>query len=313
MAVCEDEIFEWIDSPPTKTQRFRDWTLRFCHHKLPKTLKSRLTIAGLSGTAVSFFSIILITISPWWSLYFKEQEVNGRAIFYICAILFCLQCIKGLSGFVRNLSENIDTKREEVDQVSTRTYNLMYEIIGYIDREKIPTSDAEKRLIIKNVLECIIHSTRYTINATSTDYLQATCMTFADEDCDHFKIFCRASDNRQVGSVVECRQTIAYYSMLLNKNFVVNDFKKQRFFPYKSISVPNEAPRYRSIMVLPLIEPAEDGFRACGAISVDSSKPYEFFGDVGTQLATQLMPFVLLCTSICGNDMPWLSVFEELN
>jgi len=70
-------------------------------------------------------------------------------------------------------------------------------------------------------------------------------------------------------------------------------------------------PRYKSILLVPLLENVErNKYRCMGVVTIDSERPYEFWGGRDERIVIAIKPYLNLLT-LTLTDYPRIAVREE--
>lgn len=225
----------------------------------------------------------------------------------IAIIMIVLKFGDWIAPKIRKLGGSEDEKRRQEDEYATRQFNIFREIFSSLPEDCLPDDGHWRARLADKVLSCILHVVKSRIIANA-DSLQVTLLSFSGEHAEGLKIVSRAKDTRPSEIKRKADQTIAYYAAVTGKVVIVNDLRSQPVFPKTGLS--SEKATYRSILLVPVI-PHGNGHKDCvGVLTVDSPKPCEFWGDIGDNIATQLIPLVHILTVLMKSGYPRIAIEE---
>lgn len=291
MPVNPVEARKWAaesKQPATLTSK-----LLFVWHQVVPSLRLNVSIKQFILAVVKFLAVVVIASSPFWIEYFQKNtmQIKDVALFTV-PILLAMVYLYFYERSVLSDSSDISRHEELVSLRQTKAINELNNVVrvnrGNSNKDKIDS-------IVKSLIGCIDQGTRSYLRQYKESYFQVTLMLFTDNTGTSFNIAHRAYPTRREGVVVASSGAAAFYVAETNSlSKAIHDLKNQSVFPYAGLSASAEPP-YRSVLLLPVTLSKRNGDTIClGVISIDASRPYEFWGTREYDLAVRLQPYVQL-------------------
>jgi hypothetical protein len=306
MAVDRVAAISWVNSPPSGRKRAMYAWLRLLHHAMPRILDTQMSFAGLFSLFLQVGSAAGIILAPYWIDAFTEQKLPSGSAFIIAIVMVGLKFAGWLAPKLKLLAGSEDGRRRHLDELATRQFNIIKEIFGSLPTNCMPSDEHWRMRLSDRILGCVLHVAKNFVPDGNPDKLQCSLLRFDGPNVDRLKIVSRARDNRPSDISTPADQTIAYYVAISGKVFVVNDLLAQDVFPKKGLS--REKAEYRSILVIPIVIHDGDQKKCAGLLTLDSPRPWEFWGDIGDNIATQLMPVVHILTVMMKSGYPCVEI-----
>ncbi|MDR7222259.1 GAF domain-containing protein [Aminobacter sp. NyZ550] len=292
MAVDVKRAREWINSPASRFKRLQYAALRVCYHTLPSILDTSLSFSGIVSSLLRLIAAVAIIAAPFWTAVYLKQEAKAAAA--LALVMLGLKFAEWLAPKLRLLGKEEAARRRLQDELAIRQFNIIKEIFQALPDDCFPKDGQWKKRLTEKVLSCALHVAQSVVGVEKN--LQCTLLTFEGSGASKITIEARARDIRPSDTKIKSDQTIAYYVALSGKIFVVNDLNSQSIFPRNGLS--QSKAKYRSILLVPIVIHEGERRDCVGLVTLDSPHPCEFWGDVGDNLATQLIPLVHILTIV---------------
>lgn len=160
--------------------------------------------------------------------------------------------------------------------------------------------DVDGHEMRRRLCQLMLNDMRIYLGDINGDYLEVTLLIYSAADGSKMRVECRGDGNgrgtHKRDEWVESGGLFAHVSIFRRGISVINDFRKQKWFDFRSVTRPDQNPPYRSMLTVPLhgTNPsASSKTQILGVITVDSAKPYHFAGHE-KEIADVLMPHIEL-------------------
>lgn len=308
MEVNRQQALNWVNSPPSRWQRFCYGAQRVYHHVMPRLLDGPISLWGITSTLLQLVSTVGLFTSPFWIGLFLENTLPTWLAINASFAIVALRLLGWLAPKLRTMGKEHSSTRRQLDELATRQFNIVKELFAALPDDCLPKDDHWRFRMSDRIVSCILHLAKNSIGGSDAENLQCTFIGFEGPNADKLKIISRAKDIRPGSINTRSDQTIAYYVAESGRYFVVNDLLSQEIFPHRGLS--HEKASYRSIMLIPVVIDLTSGKACVGVVTIDSPRPCEFWGDIGDSLATQLIPFVHILTFVMKSGYPTIPVQE---
>jgi hypothetical protein len=266
------------------------------HQVLPKAFQTHLSVGRILCLVVKILAVVFIAASPIWIDYAEKGEISlDKTIMYTSLLVAALFIIWAYDNFRDSRATN-RIKRNHEMRVALEHNRATGKFGEVITLKSGPVNIQKRDQLIDFILTCIDHKARTFVDRYEEGYFQVTLMVFLDSQGMQFQIKSRATHSRQTGIAVNARESAAYYVGRANRGWkAIHDLKNDGIFPYEGLSDKQSPPPYRSILMIPILYEAltaQGNRQLClGVLSLDTAKPYEFWGAVGSDLTTQIQPY----------------------
>jgi hypothetical protein len=165
----------------------------------------------------------------------------------------------------------------------------------------------------RDILRCMEHKIRIYLQREDSLYFNVSLLVFTGSDGQLLTIKERSRQIRSLVANRDATQFAAYYAAKMQKVKVFHDFPKNPIFPQRGLS--EESLPYRSILLLPL-DPvtiaADDPRKICRAVvSIDSQRPYEFWGTATNDIQVQMRPFLSIINMMLTEQAEGVPVDDQ--
>jgi hypothetical protein len=275
---------------------------------LPRWLDAPISLWGGLSALLQVASIVGVVTAPFWIGLILEDNIPSRIAVFSAFAILGFRFLGWLAPKVRRLGKDTAERRQHLDELATRQFNIIDEFFKVVPSEALPNDQRWQVMVAEKMLSCMMHLTKNCVRGASHQELQCSLMVFSGENAENITILARARDIRPRGALFRSDKTIAYYVASAGKFFVVNDLKSQSIFPRDGLS--RKSAKYRSILLIPIIAHSGAGRVCVGVVTIDSPRACEFWGDIGDSLATQLMPFIHVLSFVMRSGYPHIPVRE---
>jgi hypothetical protein len=285
----------WALAQPSGLDRFRAY--------LAYLLSIRFAIRGptFGGILWGFLRLLIyagLASAPFWIDFFDKREVPQSRLFLYSGIMLILLILNdGYANYVKHSAKHdrLDAHKEAEALAHRHLINEMEKLIG---PPAFNLQDAAFMSVLNRTLDVILYTAKEELDALDATYLEATLLLF--EPHDQIAVAARAVGDRATGMRVDRRKSMAYHVAKARVDWrQVPDLTKEQVFAAEGISTAS-CP-YRSILIIPVV--GRDGASCRGVVTLDSSRPYEFWNKTLTdRLYKRLMPFIRLLAIACEGN-----------
>ena len=287
-AITSDQGLEWAKQKPTWLQKigravFRAWFIKLDY--------GAPSLGSLVRGGLQLALLLAITSAAYWPNFFEGTAVEKKyAPYYFgaaAALLFLRWVVNELfKGSKRR--EELENHRE---LTALELQNLCNNMMKFIHFPDVQLENAEFKDIVQRTLKTILHTVNEITDSIDTRYFQVALLLFQPEQ--KIEVVARSGGPRLTGRKVDRDKAAAYHVANAKLDWrYVPDLKAEPLFAFEGLS-ERECP-YRSILIIPIFYEKPDGSaEACGAITIDSSRPYEFWNEtVSSRIYKHTIPFV---------------------
>jgi hypothetical protein len=288
---------KWAAKEAPYNTRLWEWIFAAFYKGL-RALKIKLTIYHFVFGSIRLVSSAAIAAIPIVYKLYKDTENNGsnkiswaHSILVTGAIVILIWYNKLYDWILKIRKDRDDTIEQEL-ALSSAMSNATSRLTR---KGEITISEQDINKIISDMLKAIRLQTRLILHDFEEHYLE-TSLLVLNEDGKQMVVAHRAIGNRPLDSKINIEECMAYYVSISQKEREVNDFK-WRPGPFEKRGISSEKPKYRSILLLPLIYEVSGNDGICkGVVSIDSSRPYEFWGSGKSRIVIRIQPYLnILC------------------
>lgn len=271
----ESAIGEWIADKPGYFRRSARWTMDFYHHRLPRTFRfaSLLHFGAKSGLAASAPGL----------MYFVYGTISAWAAVVASACLLAMHTITSVLD--RVTKESSSTKDADQTQAMVR--------VGELLRMCAPASTeaALRDDMIRSALGIIENYARQ-VTGSRKGEISVSIALYTGNSSHKMRIRHRNPGNeRPIGKEFEGRGVLGHHACQHGAGpKIVHNLL--RMHPDLRQSPTNSEVVYRSFLLIPLTIRREDKEKIGGFLSIDSTRPYTFYGKRGKKLVVTCEPVV---------------------
>lgn len=286
---------DWIRKRQSLIDRIFGGLLYRWHQKMPSVDLATLSLGRALLYLAYGFTLLAIAGFPTVEQWRRTGEIAQNHALLSAGILGALLFLSG------TISSQLNQKRdsEKWSEIEVRLAGYLSKVLlGFNGHTKIlPTAVAKekRRSSLGPLLKCVEYRISQIVNRDAEEYFSVTLLLFKETGGrESIEILARSSNapDRPTNVARDANDSIAYHvAKVGSRCFAVHDFSRNRIFPFERLSA-SATPPYRSILIVSL--PFEDigGFSRCrGALTIDSSQPYEFYSLEYQQVITLLFPF----------------------
>jgi hypothetical protein len=266
------------------------------HQKWPNLFNNGISIRSFISGLLKVLCILAISSAPFWIIYFENKPINWEVTVYsIIALSLCMVYIwcYDFNSKRRRVSSQ---HRENTIMLAQRQTQVFDELANLVDVDGgVHSAQVDK--VIERILNCIDRTVQMHLKENTEQYFEVTLMVFLKGE-NKAHIGWRAHGTRPTNVKKDVTDTVAYYVAKTGVDFkAIHDLKKNAVFPFKGLSEEGEPP-YRSILLCPV---KSEGI-CRGVVSIDASKPYEFWGAMQTDLYHTIRPYLRLIDLLLNNE-----------
>lgn len=249
------------------------------------------TLGSLLRAITQLALLLAITSAPYWPNIFEGTDIEkAYAPYYFGGAVGLLFLRWVVNGFLKD-----SKRREELENHQEHTalelQNLFKNMMQFVQFPNVQLADADFRDMVQRTLKTILHTVNEVTDSIDTKYFQVALLLFQPDE--KIEVVARSGGPRLTGRKVERHRAMAYHVANAKLDWrYVPDLKAEPLFAFEGLS-ERECP-YRSILIIPIFYEKPDGSaEACGAITIDSSRPYEFWNEtVSSRIYKHTIPFV---------------------
>ena len=298
--VDTDKARAWVTKRRGIWHQVYGTSLYFWHHWVPKFFSAKFTILSVLGFAFVALINLAIILAPAWSKVLTDQGLDfGKveaAQWFSGVIVACLMLLRWVSEKAKESKKNavaLAKNRELLSFAQMKLFETLRPVVNRASVKKL--KEAERQIALDAVLKCIDCSALVATNQDTDGYFSVSLYLFHGATGDTADLLARSRPGRDTRAGLNSSGLVAYYAAELGREFAVHDFKWQPVFPFLRPGT-NEAPPYRSILFVPVVDNSQPATRAlCKAVvTVDSAVPFEFWGRRMQGVAAEIQPYLRL-------------------
>jgi hypothetical protein len=278
----------WAKSKPGAGQKIVRAFARAIYVKFKLKWPRPSTVArGL----IKFVILLAITSAPYWPSIFEEAPSTKEFVpYYLGAAVTLLFLQWAFNEFVTasNRREELENHRELTALEQRNLFNNMMHLAN------VPSANFDDTAfmdVIQRTLKTILHTVNEVTDSIDTKYFQVALLVF--QPGQKVEVAARSGGPRQIRKLIDREKTMAFHVAKAKVEWQhVPDLKRDNLFAYVGLS-QSDCP-YRSVLLIPISYEKNDGTtEACGVVTIDSSRPYEFWNDTTSRrIYKQVIPFV---------------------
>ena len=264
------------------------------HNAIPKLTGWSMTVPGFLFGFLRLLCLLFIGLLPTLlKLRDPESSISWSATNTLTFFL-------ALSLIYNHYYDKIEKRKKSTALSKQLRQKLALEIGGI-------TGELSKMLKLRNkellpgletatskVLACIRNAARIHLGDYEGAHLEATLLLFDDPKCETIRVANRTTSSRPTGKVKPSNEVMAYYVAKSRKHRIIDDFLHDHH-PFPKKAWTGDAPSYRSILMIPLLDLSTGAPDTCvGVVTIDSTRPYHFWPGDGQDLVVELRPFLFL-------------------
>ncbi|WP_145254651.1 GAF domain-containing protein [Planctomycetes bacterium Pan216] len=166
-------------------------------------------------------------------------------------------------------------------RISEELQGALADLVAELMQNIRKLSSADKAMLRTKSLQCILHEAKETLGLGNQHWANATLFFFPDDQAMNLHLVAKvdptSSVTRSTDRTVSSETAAAFYVAKAGKHRAIADFWNQDLFPKVRLS-SNEKPKYRSVLIVPIIKTYQDSKSTClGVLTLDTSKPYAFW------------------------------------
>lgn len=275
----------WALAQPTTWQSIRN----AAGHRFYVGLRLRKpTFASLFRGLLQLILIVAIASAPYWPAVFEGRTPEKRLAPYYFGAAVALLFLKYLVTEVASAARRREKVENHQERTALEQRTLFNDILPLATTPVPDFSNAAFMDVLRRTLLTILYTVKEVTDCIDNEYFQVALLVF--QPGNKIEVVARSGGPRQIHSSAKREDAMAYHvaaARLEWKN--VPDLKRDSVFPFRGLS-ESDCP-YRSILFIPISY--EDG--SCAVLTIDSSRPYEFWGEsVSRRIFKRVIPFVRL-------------------
>jgi hypothetical protein len=248
-----------------------------CWHKyLPSFFGWNLSLPRLVGGTVRLGFLLGLSLAPIWTKFIEGTNVLNwwQAIGLAAALSVGLIYCHVYDRLARDRKAR-KSKAAILQKLSLELCGIMSSL-GKAVKPKAKDQETAIAGLRLKVLQCLHRVAEIHLADYEGTYLEASLLLFNDASCSMMKISERATMQRPVGRTRPVDDLMAYFVARSGKHRVVHDFARDH--PFAKTGFSGGKARYRSILMIPLLDSSSVGPDTCvGVVTIDSSRPYHFW------------------------------------
>lgn len=271
--VVEEKIRRWLTDRPTFFERVSRGLLALWYNKIPKHIRVFTILHWLSETA-------LASSGPAVA-YLLSDKVSFWSAVTLSVVIFLVRCLIGV--FYQLSREKTPSEQGLAEELVVR----FSEIISSMPPDK--THQDDKHVSITAALDIIEIAARKITKAEKGDI--SVCLATRNGSSEiEMKIRHRNRRSERPLMRFQADRTLAYRACKAGGDpRVINDIRD--FGKFGRQSPTQSVVNYRSIFVVPISHGGEPG-KIVGWVSIDSRRPYAFYGNRASAIIVLCEPFV---------------------
>lgn len=285
--ISEDIGLQWAESEPGRLQKVKNYFWRVVHISLAgKTPTLGATVWFLMRLAL----ILTIASAPQWPRWIESEKEKQAYAWYYFGGIVTLLALKWIFDKLNEKFKFASAVKKHKEGSALEQRNLFNEMISFTNVPEPDFNSASFINVINRALNAIHDKVREEIGALDATFLQVSLMVFSQDD--QIEVVARAGSRRQIRRAISRQCTMAYFVAKARLPWKrVPDLRADKVFAHEGISQA-DCP-YRSVLLIPVTFDVDS--KACGVITIDSSRAYEFWNyDSSQNIFMQVMPFVRL-------------------
>lgn len=287
-AITDDQGLAWATQRPKWWQKIlralcRAWFIKF-RLRLP-------SLGSVSRGSVQLGILLAITSAPYWPNFFEGTPVEKKFAPYYFAGAAALLIARWASNELLQGSKRREQLENHRELTALEQQNLFNNMMKFVVFPEVKFENAEFSDIVQRTLKTILHTVNEVTDCIETRYFQVALLMF--QPGQKVEVVARSGGPRLTGRKVERSKAMAFHVANARLDWrYVPDLKREALFAYEGLS-ERDCP-YRSILLIPIFYEKADGTaEACGVVTIDSSRPYEFWNEtVSSRIYKQVIPFV---------------------
>jgi len=311
MAIDPDKALQWAQrNRPPKLEYLVALLGSWRHQVAPRLIGHKPTIGKFIVICLRAVVVLGIASSVFWIEYAKNKTIDFEAAWVFVVLLAVFMFVLWTIDRVLAHKKQKRVRRDHDRALARRHYSALRDMTAFMTVRPDAGTTGYMEKFIEALLNCIDHTTRSFLTHYEDLYFETSLLLFLDRTGDKLRIEARAHPYRARGATVSGPDSAAYYVAKAKRDWkAIHDLKTDKIFPNKGLSKSDEPP-YRSILLIPIICPLNDGTGdICkGVVSVDAEKPYEFWGAIGSDLTEQILPYVQLINLLVSETEYGMSV-----
>jgi hypothetical protein len=277
----------WVDRNP---KRWESACNAIAHRLCVGFRLRKPTFGTLFKWLANLVLILAIASAPYWPAYFENETPEKKlAPYYFGGAVFLL-FLKYFFTEMTSGAKRRDKVENHQERAALEQRTLFNNMLPLASVPPPNFGDAAFADVVRRTLLTILSTVKEVTDCLDTEYFQVSLLLFQPQN--RIEVMARSGGPRAVNRSVKRDQAMAYYvaaQKLEWKN--VPDLKRDPVFPFKGLSEP-DCP-YRSILFIPISY--DDSGSSCAVIAIDSSRPYEFWGEsISRRIFKRVIPFARL-------------------
>ncbi len=155
---------------------------------------------------------------------------------------------------------------------------------------------ARRNLTLRDILETIDHEVRLSIDLEKPKGFFGVTLIVYGERRDILSVRARSSGGATADGL-DAAQSVGHYATQAGKPKAIHWLGGSDIFPDRSLSNRSRRARYDSILAIPL-----PGLEPIGFITIDSARPFEFWGNRPNSLETILQPHSAMISFVLSGE-----------
>ncbi len=266
------------------------------------------SISGFVFWPIRAFSPIVISLLPvmiksWKGddIVFRGAVVTWPAVIIITLVIGTLLIYNRIYDLVREANRDRNNVQVREQKVALRLSNATRRINEHFSPIQSSSLISALEEIRNQILVAIREQARIALNYYDDGVLEVSMVVFHDDECSFIKVCNRAEGIRDTGLPIRANDTMAYYVALTGTVKTVHHFSDGRH-PFAPRGLTSDKPRYKSILLVPLLENVGwNKYRCMGVVTVDSERAYEFWGGRDNRIVIRIKPLLnLLALTLRG-------------
>ena len=305
MAVIEPhELAKW-ERGETEPGWLKRTVCKIWHNRLPALLGwhlSPLRIVFGSIRAICFLSLALWPI--WIKFFDKTTTVSWGDASWMSAVMVVMLSYCYFYDKAGASPKRRGGKKQMAERLTHEVRGAIAHLAPLLKLARPAADRSEVQIALKRVLGWIRDLVKIHLSDRDVSEIDATLWVFADSQFAQMKVLERTTIGRTSGRAYPSLEIMAFYIAKSGKHRVIHDFRKNHPFPKTGLTTGGP-PRYRCVLLIPLLDTAGGGHDTCiGVVSIDSVRPYHFSEGNGDDLVLRLSPYCAWLSFLLGLDCP---------
>lgn len=288
-------------------ERAIDWYAYLYWQWLPRWFDGQFTVNRLLFNLGLFAIVASIALQPIWSKTITDEGLKFDALvsrdYWLSGIVLGLLLFRSIFERVLGTAPHRRRIVDETYHLSLAQGDLFKKLRNQVfDLRRQSSAQHNQQVAQESILKCVENVVILATRKNKWNYFSVNLFIFSGDGGERADLIARSHSGRDLRTDLCAPNLIAFYVAEAQKPFTVNNFGAEDIFPRVSPGT-NVRPPYRSILLLPVLNPysAETRGNCKAVVTIDSDRPYEFWGSVSTDIEVLVSPYLRLIDLLLSN------------